>query len=169
MIDITLRAMEPEDLDILYKIENDMALWHVSTTNVPYSRYVLHDFIANSSGDIYTDKQVRLMVENEEGKAIGTVDLVNFSAQHQRAELGLAILQTYRNRGYGKATLEKIIDYSWKILHLHQLYVVVDSSQTETIKLFLKCGFVQGAVLHGWLYTGEEYQNAVLLQYFKDK
>ena len=35
---IRLRAIEPEDLDLLYLIENDTRLWNVGTTNVPYSR-----------------------------------------------------------------------------------------------------------------------------------
>ena len=48
MKEVRLRAMEPEDLDLLYKIENDERLWNVCTTNVPYSRYVLRDYIANA-------------------------------------------------------------------------------------------------------------------------
>ena len=35
---VHLRAIEPEDLDLLYRIENDVKLWNVGTTNVPYSR-----------------------------------------------------------------------------------------------------------------------------------
>ena len=59
---VNLRALEPEDLDLLYRIENDDELWAVGVTNVPYSRYLLHDFVSSSSGDIYTDKQVRLII-----------------------------------------------------------------------------------------------------------
>ena len=40
---VLLRALEPEDLDMLYQIENNRQLWDVGTTNVPYSRYALHD------------------------------------------------------------------------------------------------------------------------------
>ena len=40
---VHLRAIEPEDLDLLYRIENDQTLWHLGTTNVHYSRYTLHD------------------------------------------------------------------------------------------------------------------------------
>ena len=29
-----LRAIEPEDLDLLYQIENDQSLWKVGATNV---------------------------------------------------------------------------------------------------------------------------------------
>ena len=62
--DIRLRAIEPEDLDLLYRIENDRELWNVGTTNVPYSRYTLHDYLATSCDDIYADKQVRMVIEN---------------------------------------------------------------------------------------------------------
>ena len=80
-----LRAIEPEDLDLLYQIENDQSLWKVGTTNVPYSRYTLHDYIASSSDDIYADRQVRMIVENDEGETVGIVDLVQFSPEHLRA------------------------------------------------------------------------------------
>ena len=84
---IRLRALEPEDLDLLYNIENDQSLWDVGNTNVPYSRYALHNYIAQTTGDIYQDGQVRLMIENEQSEVVGIADLVNFDARHQRAEL----------------------------------------------------------------------------------
>ena len=67
---ISLRALEPEDLDLLYRIENDDALWGVGITNVPYSRFLLHEFLSSSTGDIYTDKQVRLVIENESHQTV---------------------------------------------------------------------------------------------------
>lgn len=62
---VTLRAMEPEDLDALYRIENDRQLWNIGSTNVPYSRYALHNYIADAKNDIYIDGQIRMMIENE--------------------------------------------------------------------------------------------------------
>ena len=76
---VRLRALEPEDLDMLYAMENDHEVWNVGENNVPYSRYVLHDYIANATADIYADRQVRMMVENVDGECVGVVDLVNFS------------------------------------------------------------------------------------------
>ena len=32
---IHLRALEPEDLDFLYEMENDESLWEMGGTNVP--------------------------------------------------------------------------------------------------------------------------------------
>ena len=122
MKQIKLRAIEPEDLDLLYRIENDVELWNVGNSNVPYSRYLLHDYVANCKNDIYSDRQVRMMVENSEGRIVGVVDLVCFDPANCRAEVGLIILNAYRRKGYGSAVLKQIINYSQKILHLHQLY-----------------------------------------------
>ncbi len=36
-----LRAIEPNDIDLLFAVENDAALWVVGNTNMPYSRQFL--------------------------------------------------------------------------------------------------------------------------------
>lgn len=164
MANVVLRAMEPEDLDLLYQIENDTKLWNIGLTNVPYSRYVLHDYIATSSGDIYTDKQVRLIIENEEHQTIGLVDIMNFNPQNRRAEMGIVVQEAFRQKGYGKDAIQKVIRYAKEVLHLHQLYVVVNSSQKLTIGLFLRMGFKGTCQLTDWLYDGEVYHDATLLQ-----
>lgn len=65
---ILLRALEPEDLEYLYKWENDMDLWDVSDTLTPFSHYTLKKYIENSHEDIYTSKQLRLMIVRQEDK-----------------------------------------------------------------------------------------------------
>lgn len=164
MANVVLRAMEPEDLDLLYQIENDTKLWNIGLTNVPYSRYVLHDYIATSSGDIYTDKQVRLIIENEEHQTIGLVDIMNFNPQNRRAEMGIVVQEAFRQKGYGKDAIQEVMRYAKEVLHLHQLYVVVNSSQKPTIGLFLRMGFKETCQLKDWLYDGEVYHDATLLQ-----
>ena len=120
-----LRAIEPEDLDVLYQIENDRSLWHVGTTNVPYSRYTLHDYIATSSDDIYADRQLRLVIEDDQRQVVGMADLVHFDPQHQRAEAGIVIMQPHRRKGYALSALNALADYALHTVHLHQLYAVV--------------------------------------------
>ena len=50
--------MEPEDLDMLYGIENDSEVWDVGDYNVPFSRYILHDYIAHAQADFFVDRLV---------------------------------------------------------------------------------------------------------------
>ena len=79
MLDVALRALEPEDIDLLYKWENDMEIWEVSNTLTPFSKHQLKTYIELAQLDIYQTKQLRLIVEgtNEDGECstVGLIDL----------------------------------------------------------------------------------------------
>ena len=158
--------MEPEDLDFLYGVENDDRLWNVGVTNVPYSKSMLLDYITSATGDIFADKQVRLMIDNEVGETIGMVDLMDFSPIHRRAELGLVIRKEYRGRGYASAVLDKIVDYGRKVIHLHQIYAIVGVRNEKMAKLLKMSGFQGDKVLKGWLRNGDGYDDAFFFQTF---
>ena len=166
---VRLRAMEPEDLDALYRIENDRNVWDVGENNVPYSRYILHDYIANASADIYADKQVRMVVENEEGLLVGVADVVNFCPSHARAEVSIVICREHRKKGYARAAIRQIMEYALRTLHLHQLYAVVREDNMPSLNLFSSLGFKSKMVLEDWLFDGKDYHNAVVMQFFCKK
>lgn len=163
---VRLRAMEPEDLDMLYRVENDMDHWQVGATNVPYSRYVLHDYIAKATGDIYTDKQVRLMMDDSQGGTVGMVDLVNFDPKHCRAEVSIIVAKEKRRQGYARAALSQVKAYAKQILHLHQLYAIVEEDNAPSVALFESAGFCSQCTLPQWLFDGEKYNDAILMQSF---
>lgn len=163
---IHLRALEPEDLDSLYNIENDEDLWDVGVTNVPYSRFVLSAYIANSTADIYADRQVRLVIEDEHHCTVGLLDIFNFDPRHSRAEVGIVVARRFRHRGYATAALLHAVDYSRKVCHLHQLYAIVDGDNAQSLQLFQKVGFTQTASLKNWLRVGDSYRDALMMQFF---
>ena len=163
---IHLRALEPEVLDSLYNIENDEDLWDVGVTNVPYSRFMLSAYIANSTADIYADRQVRLVIEDEQHSTVGLLDIFNFDPRHARAEVGIVVARRFRHRGYATAALLHAVDYSRKVCHLHQLYAIVDAENTQSILLFLKVGFAQTASLKNWLRVDDSYRDALMMQFF---
>lgn len=163
---IRLRAIEPEDLDMLYKIENDELLWNVGVSNVYYSRYILHEYIANSKGDIYIDRQARLIIENKESEVVGIIDIVDFDPRHLRAEIGIVIQQRYRHMGYAGAAIANILRYAKDVLHLHQLYAYVNADNNASLKMFQNAGFIPSSRLKDWLYDGSRYHDTVIMQYF---
>jgi len=161
---VRLRAIEPEDLDLLYRIENDITLWNIGATNVPYSRYTLHDYVSNASGDIYADRQVRMMIENDARQVVGIVDLVNFDPSNRRAELGLIIEEPFRRQGYAELAVRQIAAYAVDVLHLHQLFATIDVTNEGCMRLFRKMGFCESARLRDWLFNGHEYHDAAVMQ-----
>lgn len=163
---VYLRAVEPEDLDALYDIENDTDIWDKGVTNVPYSKYVLHEYIASAKNDIYTDRQVRLMIEDEQRNTVGIIDVIDFDPKNMKAEIGIVIKRRHRKRGLAQASLLKISDYALSHLHLHQIYAVTDIRNENAVKLFEKCGFSKSAPLKDWLFDGKEYHDAMVMQRF---
>ncbi len=152
-------------MELLYRIENDVRLWNVGASNVPYSRYTLHEYLASVSGDIYRDKQVRLMVENREGEVVGIVDIVNFDPANRRGEVGLLVEEAHRQRGFALAAMHALEHYAQQILHLHQLYAVISVENTAALQLFRKLGYKESAHLSEWLFDGARYVDAVVMQH----
>lgn len=163
---VRLRAMEPEDLDFLYAMENDKEVWDVGCTNVPYSRYVLHDYIANASNDIYADGQVRMVMEDRSGNRVGLVDVFNFDASNRRAEVSVVVMTEYRGRGLARDAVRQVCHYALRTLHLHQLYAIIAVDNMASQQLFSETGFTGRNVLKEWLFDGMKYKDAIVMQKF---
>ena len=163
---IFLRALEPSDADILYKWENDPALWQVSFTQIPFSRFILEEFVNAAHHDIYTNKQLRLMAcRNSDEKPAGIVDLFDFDPQHARCGLGIYINEAYRGLGHATESLEMVKDYAFGVLHLKQVYVHVNFSNSASIALFEKSGFEKNGLKKSWNKTGiSSYEDVWFLQ-----
>lgn len=67
---IRLRAVEPQDAEVLYAWENDPAVWAVSGTTEPFSREQIERFIDRQlqGGDLFRTGQLRLMIETREAE-----------------------------------------------------------------------------------------------------
>ena len=161
---LKMRAMEPEDVDTLYDVENNTSLWQYGTANVPYSRSLLRDFVLNTTGDIYTDKQVRLVVENDKGVVVGMADLTDFSPKNMRAEVGIVILSQFQGLGYANEVVRMLSDYARSVLLMHQLYAYVDPTNQKCLRALQGNGFQIVATMRHWIRVGEDYHDVVMAQ-----
>lgn len=172
---IQLRALEPSDLNLLYKWENDSTIWSVSGTLMPFSKFVLEEFVNQAHQDIYTNKQLRLMIDlkyfdpdgnlTEETHSIGCVDLFDFDPKNRRAGVGILIAdKADRGRGYATEALHLIMDYGFEILDLHQLYSNVRSDNESSLALFKRVGFEVTGLKQDWIYELGKYYDEYTLQ-----
>ncbi|GHT34068.1 N-acetyltransferase [Bacteroidia bacterium] len=162
---IRLRALEPEDLDLLYAWENDTNLWRMGNTLSPYSRYVLKEYIAQSHLNIYELKQLRLMIEQREsGKGIGVVDIYDFDSHNRKAGVGIMLDTEHQGSGLATEALYLLIDYAFSFLKLHQLYAYVSVSNEPSKALFQRCGFSISGKLTDWISTEDGFADVLVIQ-----
>ena len=162
---IYLRALEPEDLEFIFKIENDESLWELSNTQTPYSRFLIKQYLENAHQDIFEAKQLRLVICESNNKTIGLIDVFDFDFKNKRAGIGVLIQsEDKRNQGYGKEALKLLVDYCFNQLHLHQLYCNVSEDNTASLALFEGHDFQKIGLKKDWNFNGKKFKNEFILQ-----
>ena len=160
-----LRALEPEDLDFIYDIENDESIWEISATQTPYSRFLIKQYLDNAHLDIYEAKQLRLVMINHHKEKIGLIDLFEFDPKNKRVGVGLLITNgSFRHKGYGKEALELVCKYAFTHLDVHQIFANIGEDNEASIKLFENLNFQKIGVKRDWNYVNGEFKNEILYQ-----
>ncbi len=170
---IKLRALEPEDIELLYIWENNTEIWEVSNTITPFSKYIITKYVESSHLDIFEAKQLRLMIDligSTSDLTIGTIDLFDFDPINNRAGIGLLINdKVNRNKGYASISLKILIEYCFFTLNLNQLYCNISVDNKDSISLFKNNGFEITGEKKAWRKKGSYWINEYFLQLINPK
>lgn len=158
--------MEPADATSLYEWENDQSLWSYSFTNTPFSKFVLEEFAQAAHQDIYTNRQLRLIIIRlVDQTPMGCVDLFDFDPQHNRCGVGIFVHAHFRGEGIAAESLKLTLSYAFQTLLLQQVYSEVSELNTASLKLFETSGFKRCGLKLKWHRSAiNQYENVVMLQ-----
>lgn len=160
-----LRALEPEDLNFILEVENSEDFWEISSTRVPYSRFLIKKYLENSHRDIFDVKQLRLMICRHDKTRIGLIDVFDLEPKDRRAALGILIVnEEHRGKGYGAEVLKLISNYCFTHLGLHQVYANVTADNSTSIKVFEKCDFKAVGTKRDWILVNGKFKDEILYQ-----
>lgn len=167
--EILLRALEPDDLDVLYSVENNPANWMVSGTLTPFSRDMLRRYINNAHQDLFEARQLRMAITAQNTRLVlGFIDLFDFDPRNRRAGLGIILMPKYRGKGYAQRAIQIMLDYCFNHLNLSQLYAEVPALNDKSIQLFEASGFVKTGTKIQWLSNGNHYSDVHFYQRVND-
>lgn len=165
---VYLRALEPNDLDFLYALENDTSIWEISGTTTPYSKNVLQLYLDNAHRDIYEVKQLRLCICDHKDIVLGLIDLFEFDPKNHRAGIGIVIKDDERkNKGVGAEAIQLLCDYAFLVLNLRQLFANVSEENEVSLHVFEKLGFERVGIKKDWTFSQGVYKNEILFQKIK--
>ncbi|UTW60884.1 GNAT family N-acetyltransferase [bacterium SCSIO 12741] len=160
---VSLRALEPTDIDLLFEWENNTEVWKISNTITPFSRFTLEQYIT-SNHDIFAHKQLRLVICIQD-QAIGCVDLFDFDPINHRVGIGILIAdEEQRQKGFAADALNCLLDYCREYLDCHQVYCNIMEENKASVYLFEKAGFVLAGTKKDWVRQGDTYVNELLYQ-----
>ncbi len=155
---IRLRALERDDLSFVHHLNNDrqvMAYWFEE----PYEAFVELEELYDKH--IHDQSERRFIAENRDGEAVGLVELVEITHIHRRAEFQIIVDPIHQGKGYAREVMSQAVNYAFKVLNIHKLYLVVAVDNGRAIKLYRDFGFVEEGRLVQEFFTNGYYRDAI--------
>jgi len=154
---ITLRSIEAEDLEFLRQMMNDSELEnYVLGFSFPISKLAQQKWYEKSLGD---SKNQKWIIEYE-NKSVGVVYLSNIDWKNRNAEVGIKLHSTTpRRTGIGFKALDALEEYVFGQMQLFRLEASILCSNTSSIKLFEKLGWIKEGVLRKSYYYSFQYHD----------
>lgn len=161
-----LRAPEPEDVDIIYRWENDPEDWNSSYNNyAPLSRLQIEEHIRNCCNDPFGERQLRLMMERKDtAEVVGGVEITELNPKNRTAFIGFYVDPKWRGIGIGTLMVSLVLNYCSELLGLRSLCAHTSASNGGAIKILQSNGFRPAGRLSSWLQDGRDRKDMLIFQ-----
>jgi RimJ/RimL family protein N-acetyltransferase len=166
---VILRAIEREDLPLLVKFNNDLAVELASGGDPPLPQSLAqlqaeYEQKANNGGRDSLDRGSISFAIEADGKFIGQCGLFRYNSSSRVCELGITIGdKDYWGRGYGREAVSLLVDYGFRYHNLRRMMLHVHASNERAIKAYLACGFVEEGRLREHVWSTGRYEDMVLM------
>lgn len=166
---VILRAMEQRDTSLLLEMINSPEIEKaLGSFSLPVNEAQQREWIEKYRN---TDRQIRLMIELENGETIGVIMLYDIDMKNGTAEVGYKIMadKELRIKGDMDDAMEGILQYAFWELRLNcvQAHTLSDNERSE--KLLLRNGFTQEGLLRQRVYQSGSYVDMKVFSLLKSE
>ena len=158
-----MRAMERTDLRFVHGLFNDRAVMSYWFEEPFDALAELEDIYERH---IHDDRERRYIIESD-GLPVGLVELVEINTIHRNCEFQIIVAPAAQGRGYATVATRRALDYAFRILNLHKVYLYVDIANEKAAHVYEKIGFVQEGLLREQYFSNGAYRDARLMRVFQ--
>jgi RimJ/RimL family protein N-acetyltransferase len=161
---VTLRAVEREDVEVLWRFWNDLEveLAEGGDPPLPVSLQRLRERFDREAREGTPDK-INFVIEADD-VCIGQCGLFHFDVAARHCELGIGIGEKdYWGRGYGREAVKLLLDYAFRVRNFRRVWLEVHAANERAIRAYRACGFVEEGRMreHVWL-AGRYVDNVIM-------
>jgi RimJ/RimL family protein N-acetyltransferase len=159
---VYLRPLDTDDLELCLKWINDPEITSTLTMRFPMSRTQEQSWIVSHYKD-QSDVPLAIVIKNND-QHIGNCGLHSIDYVNRLAEFGILIGQKNEwGKGYAQEAGRLIIDYGFKQLAMHRIYLHVYSHNKRAKRAYEKLGFVvEGTMRESYFRDGRYYDTIVM-------
>jgi RimJ/RimL family protein N-acetyltransferase len=161
---VTLRAVEKEDQDTLWRFWNDLEgeLAGGGDPPLPISVERLRMRFEREQSEGTRDKTDFIM--EADGASIGHCGLYHADLAARHCELGIHIgRKDYWGRGYGREAVNLLLDYAFRIRNLRRVWLETHASNERAIRAYRACGFVEEGRMREHVWIAGRYVDNVIM------
>lgn len=163
---IFLRKMEYSDTENIVKWRNSDFVRNNFIYQALFTRESHENWIHTMVETGKVDQLIICLKDDSEGEGIpvGSVYIRDIDWNHNKAEYGIFIGEaSARGKGVGSQAAALMIEYCFKQLRLHRLFLRVFADNKQAIRSYEKAGFVQEAYLKDDVKIQGKYRDIVLM------
>jgi RimJ/RimL family protein N-acetyltransferase len=164
MENVYLRALEPSDLDRMWKWHNDSGLYEML---VGAFRHVSHAaeeaWIRQKAA--YSQTEIQLAICLKEGdQHIGNINLRSIDWVSRHAQVGVFIgEEDHWSKGYGQQAMRLILRHAFNDLGLRRVHLIVLDDNDRAIRAYEKCGFIVEGRLRQHAYKQGKFRDLIFM------
>lgn len=154
---VTLRAIEERDSDLLFQMINSPEIEKaLGSFSLPVNEAQQREWIVNYRN---SERQIRWMIELENGAVIGVIMLYDIDMKNGTAEVGYKIMTDMEGRLPGDMddTMQGVLQYAFEELRLNCIVAHTLESNMRSERLLERNGFVRESVLRQRIYQSGKY------------
>jgi RimJ/RimL family protein N-acetyltransferase len=167
---VTLRAVEKEDQESLWRFWNDLEVELAGGGDppLPVSLERLRARFEREEREGTRDK-TDFMIEVDSA-SIGHCGLFHADVAALRCELGIAIGEKYYwGRGYGREAVRLLLDYAFWIRNFRRVWLEVHAANERAIRAYRACGFVEEGRMREHVWLAGRYVDNVIMGVMRDE
>lgn len=160
MNDVTIRPITDADTDDIVRWRNNE---NVRKNFVYQEKFTPESHTQWLRTKVDTGKVAQFIIEAD-GKPIGSCYLRDISKQNRSAEFGIFIGEdTARRKGYGTTAGKKLLDYGFKQLGLHRIFLRVFSDNERAIRSYERIGFKKEGYFRDMIFQNGNYRSMIFM------
>jgi ribosomal-protein-alanine N-acetyltransferase len=148
-------VIETQRLILRKPVPVDIPAWFKMRSNEENMRYIgrlpakdiseVESLFQLVIADIEANKHIGWVVCEKENPAkfVGMIGFHRIKVEHHRAEVGYMIEQEFQGKGYGKESVQAIINYAFDTMHIHNIEADIDKDNIVSERLLQSLGFVK--------------------------
>lgn len=160
---VRLRALRKEDAKLLYEWIIDRELVILNSPYHPVSE-TDHEAWVERMMNKSSDLVIFVIEEVKCSTSIGTCQLLNINWRYRSAELQIRIGDpSHHGKGYGSEAVQLLIEFGFKDLNLHRIYLHVFATNNRAIRAYEKCGFCREGILKEAAFIDGEWVDVIIM------